>query len=122
VCLALALWIAGNPVSQRLIRLDSQRVANLRSLQVAVERFYQKEKRLPKDLDELKTFPDTYNCETTDAVTGAPYFYSNTTQTDYKLGAVFDRATPPRQPNSTRSRDGFYHHAAGSQKFDLSVK
>ena len=122
LCLALALWIAGNPVSQRLLRLDSQRVANLRSLQNAVERFYQKEKRLPEDLDELKTFPDTYNYETTDAVTAAPYFYSSTSKTDYKLGAVFDLATPPRQPNSTRSRDGFYHHAAGSQKFDLSVK
>ncbi len=122
VCLALALWIAGNPISQRLIRLDSQRVANLRSLQIAVERFYDKEKRLPKDLDELKTFPDTYNYETTDAVTGAQYFYSSTSETGYKLGAVFDLATPPRQPNSTRSRDGFYHHGAGSQKFDLSVK
>ncbi|MBT3211252.1 MAG: hypothetical protein HOD99_11080 [Planctomycetaceae bacterium] len=122
VCLVFSLWIAGNPVNQRLIRLDSQRVANLRSLQSAIERFYKKETRLPKNLEELKTFPDTYDYEITDAVTGAPYFFSSTTKTDYKLGAVFDLATPPRQPNSTRSRDGFYHHKAGSQRFDLTVK
>jgi len=53
VSLGLALWIAGNPVDQRLVRLDKQRVSDLRSLQGAISRFHKKEKRLPKSLSEL---------------------------------------------------------------------
>jgi hypothetical protein len=122
--LALALWIAGNPFNQRLIRLDKQRISDLRSLQGAISRFHKKEKRLPKDLSELKDSPDTYVNQTCDSITKIPYVYEPIDKTSYRLGAVFDLPTPKSNDNGVlgRSRDGFYEHDSGLQTFDLTVK
>ena len=120
--LVLALWISGNPFNQRLVRLDRQRVSDLRSLQGAISRFHKKEKRLPKSLSELKGSPDTYVDRTSDSITGIPYVYKPINKSSYRLGAVFDLPTPSYDNNSTRSKDGFYEHDAGLQNFDLTVK
>ena len=120
--LMLVLWIAGNPFNQRLVRLDRQRVSDLRSLQGAISRFHKKEKRLPDSLSELKNSPDSYIERTADAITKKPYLYKQIDQTSYRLGAVFDLATPAADDSNARSRDGFYQHDAGLQTFDLNVK
>jgi len=122
--LVLALWIAGNPFNQRLIRLDKQRISDLRSLQGAISRFHNKEKRLPKNLSELKDSPDTYVDRTCDSITKIPYVYKPIDKTSYRLGAVFDLPTPKSENNVVlgRSRDGFYEHGSGLQTFDLTVK
>ena len=120
--LVLALWIAGNPFKQRLVRLDKQRISDLRSLQGTITRFHTKEKRLPKSLSELKGSPDTYTERTSDSITGIPYVYKPIDKSSYRLGAVFDLPTPNYDDNSTRSKDGFYEHDAGLQTFDLTVK
>ena len=120
--LVLALWIAGNPFKQRLVRLDKQRISDLRSLQGTITRFHTKEKRLPKSLSELKGSPDTYVDRTSDSITGIPYVYKPIDKSSYRLGAVFDLPTPNYDDNSTRSKDGFYEHDAGLQTFDLTVK
>ena len=123
VSLGLALWIAGNPVDQRLVRLDKQRVSDLRSLQGAISRFHKKEKRLPKSLSELKSSPDSYIERTTDAITKTPYIYKQIDKTSYRLGAVFDLPTPGDDESGVRgNKDGFYQHDAGLQTFDLNVK
>ena len=118
----LVLWIAGNPFNQRLLRLDRQRVSDLRSLQGAISRFHKKEKRLPDSLSELKNSPDSYIERTADAITKKPYLYKQIDKTSYRLGAVFDLATPAADDSNARSRDGFYQHDAGLQTFDLNVK
>ncbi len=120
--LMLALWIAGNPFNQRLVRLDRQRVSDLRSLQLAISRFHKKEKRLPDSLSELRSSPDSYIERTADAITKKPYLYKQINKTSYRLGAVFDLATPAANDSNTRSRDGFYQHDAGLQTFELNVK
>ena len=120
--LVLALWIAGNPFNQRLVRLDRQRISDLRSLQGAISRFHKKEKRLPKSLSELKNSPDTYVDRTSDSITKIPYVYKPINKSSYRLGAVFDLPTPSYDDNSARSKDGFYEHDAGLQNFDLTVK
>ena len=120
--LVLALWIAGNPFNQRLVRLDRQRVYDLRSLQGAISRFHKKEKRLPDSLSELKNSPDSYIERTADAITKKTYLYKQIDKTTYRLGAVFDLATPAADDSNARSRDGFYQHDAGLQTFDLNVK
>ena len=122
VSLVLALWIAGNPLDQRLVRLDKQRVSDLRSLQGAISRFHKKEKRLPKSLSELKSSPDSYIERTTDAITKTPYIYKQIDKTSYRLGAVFDLPTPGDDESGVRGKDGFYQHDAGLQTFDLNVK
>ena len=120
--LMLALWIAGNPFNQRLVRLDRQRVSDLRSLQGAISRFHKKEKRLPDNLSELRSSPDSYIERTADAITKKPYLYKRIDKTSYRLGAVFDLATPAADDSNARSRDGFYQHDAGLQTFELNVK
>ena len=120
--LMLALWFAGNPFNQRLVRLDRQRVSDLRSLQLAISRFHKKEKRLPDSLSELRSSPDSYIERTADAITKKPYLYKQINKTSYRLGAVFDLATPAANDSNTRSRDGFYQHDAGLQTFELNVK
>jgi hypothetical protein len=120
--LMLVLWIAGNPFNQRLVRLDRQRVSDLRSLQGAISRFHKKEKRLPDSLSELKNSPDSYIERTADAITKKPYLYKQIDKTSYRLGAVFDLASPVADDSNARSRDGFYQHDAGLQTFDLNIK
>ena len=111
-------------MNQRLIRLDRQRISDLRSLQGAISRFHNKEKRLPKNLSELKDSPDTYVDRTSDSITKTPYVYKPIDKTSYRLGAVFDLPTPKSNNNVVlgRSRDGFYEHGSGLQTFDLTVK
>jgi hypothetical protein len=120
--LMLVLWIAGNPFNQRLVRLDRQRVSDLRSLQGAISRFHKKEKRLPDSLSELKNSPDSYIERPADAITKKPYLYKQIDKTSYRLGAVFDLASPVADDSNARSRDGFYQHDAGLQTFDLNIK
>lgn len=122
VSLVLALWIAGNPFKQRLVRLDKQRVSDLRSLHEAINRFHKKEKRLPDTLSELKTCPDSYVEQTTDVVTKTPYVYKQLGNVSYRLGAVFDLPTPNDHDKGIRGKDGFYRHKAGLQTFDFNVK
>ena len=120
--LVLALSIAGNPFNQRLVRLDKQRVSDLRSLQGAISRFHKKEKRLPETLNELKTYPDSYVERISDAVTKRPYVYKQLGNTSYRLGAVFDLPTPKDADRGIRGKDGFYQHEAGLQTFEFNVK
>jgi len=93
-------------------------------LQGAISRFHKKEKRLPKNLNELKGSPDTYVDRTSDSITKIPYVYEQIDKTSYRLGAVFDLPTRKYDDNVAlgRSRDGFYEHDSGLQTFDLTVK
>jgi hypothetical protein len=108
------LYVAGAPSEARLMRLDEQRVLDLRSLAGAIELYRNAEGELPRSLaDTVK--PQRVWRLPVDPETGDPYEYEVIDTRSYRLCAQFAR----------RSRDSpgmsFWKHDAGMQCFDVPV-
>lgn len=116
-----ALYAAGSPFRQRLLRLDARRIDAIKTIQRNVETHYERERALPASLDALAAAPETFPADAVDPVTQAPYRYERIDDTTYTLTATFDLASPPDQDRPAWDRDGFFTHGAGEQTFRLSV-
>lgn len=86
-------FIMGSPYTQRLLRYDHQRIADLQTLQSHVTNYYQTTKRLPDNLDEL-TDPLVGTYIPTDPSTGKDYEYRPTGELSFELCATFDLPLP----------------------------
>ncbi|MFM8804860.1 MAG: DUF5671 domain-containing protein [Planctomycetia bacterium] len=121
VSMLAALFVAGSPFRQRLLRLDTRRVDDLRSIQQNIETYFEREAALPDSIESLAKNPATFLHDTADPVTGRPYRYERIDADTYTLTAAFDLPSPPEQDQPTWNRDGFFRHAAGEQTFRLSA-
>lgn len=119
VSMVAALWAAGSPFHQRLLRLDARRVDDLRAIQRNVETYFEREGVLPVTLESLADTPATFVRNTADPVTGKPYRYDRVDDDRYTLTATFDLPSDQDQP--AWNRDGFFHHGSGEQSFRLSA-
>lgn len=119
--LVAALVLVGSPVRARLLRLDADRVDDLREIRVAVENYHQRHGRLPETLTELQGDPGTYVGDLEDPVTGEPYGYRPLEGRSYELAASFDAATPPRGDRVDFEGDTFFSHEPGRQTFTITV-
>lgn len=119
--MAAALWAAGSPFRQRLLRLDAQRVAALQTIQRNVATYHDREHSLPASLAALAAAPETFVADGDDPVTKTPYRYERIDDTSYTLTATFDLASPPDHDRPPWQRDGFFTHGAGERTFRLSV-
>lgn len=121
-CLITGLVLSGSPLERRLVRLDQQRIADLRQIEAAIERFHDREKKLPESLAELEQSPQTSVGKTADPVSGGAYRYRVVDEQTYLLGATFDLATPDTEPDNWQNSQGFFRHPAGEHEFRITVK
>jgi len=113
-----SLFLVGNPKTERLYRLDEQRVSNLETLRYSIiEQYYMSHKALPATLQEAGAVGQYAGDVFNDPATHAPYEYHPVVGTQqYSLCAVFDLPTDPK-------RQGYptMNHAAGRTCFDFTV-
>jgi hypothetical protein len=116
-----ALVLLGNPLEARRLRLDEQRVDDLRSIQRAIENYHARHSELPETLGELQSDPGTFVGNLVDPVTGIPYAYRVTAERTYELTAAFDRSSPPEKEQAPWNQDGFFSHGPGEKTFTITV-
>ena len=119
--LVAALGLIGSPVRARLLRLDGQRVGDLRSLQSSIEQFHTRRGSLPATLDDLAKDPDTFVVDAADPVTKQPYGYTRLDDRTYELRATFDLPSPTESEQPQWNRDEFFKHSDGEQRFTITV-
>lgn len=131
-----ALYVSGSPWKARMQKLDDRRASDLQHISYAIDSFWQTNKRLPQDLNELamqtsQPYSSYYLPTVKDPDTGKTYEYkisaeaSSSTVATYELCAIFsqgsghlpDTRIKPAAPFETR----FSYHGAGQTCFPLQV-
>ena len=119
--LLAALGLLGSPVRARMLRIDGQRVSDLRTIQANIEEYHSRRGELPAAIDDLAKDPDTYVRQLADPASKQPYGYTRIDGNTYSLRATFDLPTPDEDEQQPWSRDDFFKHAAGEQTFTLTA-
>lgn len=111
--ITLGLIQLGGRGRQRDISVDQRRSQDLGNIANAIDSWYATERKLPPDLGALRRYNSGLSLQ--DPITGAPYEYRSTGDTQYELCASFalDSTAEPAQPQFMR----FYSHSAGKQCF-----
>lgn len=84
----LGFYTAGSPRTQRLMRLDDQRIDDLTTIQYTLSNHYRNKQALPETLIELND-PLVSISIPTDPGTGAAYEYERTDEATFRLCATF---------------------------------
>ena len=112
--IAVGLFISGSPAEQRLLRLDEQRVNDLKQLSSAVNYRWEQQRRLPATAADLidgrflSSLP-------IDPASGQAYEYRATALQRYEVCGVFDRPARPALA------DDFWFHESGRKCFAFDV-
>lgn len=126
----VAAWFfVESPKMARERRIDEALVQNMYNLENTVNSFYDKNKRLPNDLEELKNFRRTYPVSGSllDPETKQPIMYQKVGDRDFKMCATFRTSTINEEdnPQSTTyvgiDANGSKDHLAGYQCLDGSL-
>lgn len=112
------LILLGSPTQERMRRLDSQRVADLRAVASAVDLYWTRHQTLPFSLEELSREPGGF-VRLMDPDTKRPYEYRVLNGHTYELCAEFVRDWTDQ--HDVLYKD-FWAHGAGRQCFKLEVK
>lgn len=120
-CLVTALVMLGNPLHARRLRLDADRVGDLRAIQRAVENYHERHGELPAALEDLRSDPGTFIGNLADPVTATPYGYRPTAERTYEMTATFDLPSPGDDDQPSWNRDGFFAHGQGTKTFTVTV-
>ena len=80
--------IVGSPQTERMRKIDDQRVADLQNIQWQIVNFWQSKKRFPKDLNELKDDISGWSAPV-DPETGKSYEYAINGELSFALCADF---------------------------------
>lgn len=93
--LVCAFTVVGTPATQRLVRIDNQKVSDLQSVQWQIINYWQQKERLPKSLDDL-TDPISGFMVPHDPESGLgkTYTYAATAKLTFEICADFNRPTP----------------------------
>jgi len=111
----VGLYLNGAPSELRLVRLDEQRVQDLRNLATAVDNYHERNALLPVELDQLDE-ADLWNMNrTSDPETREPYGYRVVDARSYDLCAVFHRASDEQEYDI--ALPDFWNHPAGRHCF-----
>lgn len=105
--IAAGFLIIGSPQSQRELRIDSQRVSDLQSLQSQIVYLYQQKERLPATLAELND-PLSYYTVPVDPETNQPYGYNVKGPLSFELCADFTTAGTVDQYGKTVAMPSAY--------------
>ncbi|MFA6520517.1 MAG: DUF5671 domain-containing protein [Candidatus Paceibacterota bacterium] len=115
--------VLGSPRTQQLLKYDEQKVADLSSINDAIQNFYSMKNTLPKDLAELTTI--NYYVNQNDIQTQKPYEYKKTGALTYDLCAEFnkDNKVEVTKPNTYARPMGYvsWVHGAGYYCFSQTI-
>lgn len=115
----LAIAIIGGPGDQRMARMDLRRTHDLQRIEDEVDRYWQRESRLPTDLTALAAQPGLM-LKVADPLTGAQYRYLPGEGGKYRLCARFD--TDSGERDAARRSDSAsgpeWRHPLGEFCFD----
>ena len=98
-----SIYVIGTPGQQRDLRLDQQRIDDLRNISNNINTYLELNEEMPPSLFEMMG-PRYYVRSIEDPETGAPYAYRIIDGTDYELCAVFATASPNARPTAAPSR------------------
>lgn len=107
----------GTPSSQRMLRLDTQRIRNLKNIRSAIDTYWTRHQSLPINLDSLSQEPDIF-IEILDPETKITYEYRIIKAYEYELCASF---SIPYNPIQKKTIELFWAHEVGEKCYLISV-
>jgi hypothetical protein len=108
VAVVLGFTGVGTPAYERSVKLDDQRVSDLRAIENGIADTYRVSRKLPKA-------PPASGGETVDPATHKPYEYVPISASKYKLCAVFDTSgSEPMDPT-------FWKHSTGKTCYTIDA-
>ena len=116
-----SIYVIGTPVQQRQIRLDEQRIEDLRSISRNVDRYYEFNGAMPANLFDLQG-PQYSVQSIADPDTGRPYGYHLVGGVDYELCAVFNAESPERRDERRPFSESIWDHGPGLTCFALTAE
>jgi len=90
------IFVAGSPFTQRLVRFDEQRVADLQTIQSQIINYWQRKSALPKTLADLNDSISGFSAPK-DPQTNADYEYRTTGKLAFELCGNFDLSSSNTQ-------------------------
>lgn len=116
-----AIILMDKPAKVRDQRHDQTVLSDFSMIDSAVNQYYMINKKLPANLDELKSTSGVYLRDENlmDAISKAPYQYQVLSAEKYQLCGDFKLATD--QANKSNYHEPRWDHEAGRQCFDLLV-
>ena len=123
--IAAGFVIIGSPRTQRLYRLDENRIQDLQQIQSQIVYYWQQKGSLPAQLTDLNDSLSYFSMPT-DPETGAMYEYKRNSPLDFSLCATFSApnhlASDMMQPvYSDLPAPEKWQHSAGHVCFDRSI-
>ena len=116
-----SIYAIGTPGQQRDIRLDQQRIDDLRSISHNVDRYLELNEEMPASLTDLLG-PQYFVQSIEDPESGAPYEYRILDGTDYELCAIFDAESPEREADHRLFSETIWDHGPGRVCFALTAE
>ena len=116
-----SIYVIGTPGQQRDLRLDQQRIDDLRNISNNINTYLELNEEMPTSLFEMMG-PKYYVRSIEDPETGAPYAYRIIDGTDYELCAVFATASPERQAERRPFSESIWDHGPGRTCFALTIE
>ena len=116
-----SIYVVGTPGQQRDVRLDQERIEDLRSISLNIDTYLELNEEMPASLFDLLG-PQYYVRSIEDPDTGAPYEYRIIDETDYELCAVFNAASPERQADRRPFSETIWDHGPGRTCFALTAE
>jgi hypothetical protein len=113
------LMLTGSPGALRLLRLDEQKVQDLRNLATAIDNYEDRHKTLPETLEALTAEEQWNVLRLADPETDAAYEYRVLEGATYELCAVFHTATDEAMQQSFLPP--LWNHEAGRHCFTLDA-
>ena len=116
-----SIYVVGTPGQQRNVRLDEQRVDDLRSISRNIDRYYEFNGEMPANLFELQG-PQYSVQSIEDPDTGRPYGYYLVGGVEYELCAVFNSESPERRDERRPFSETIWDHGPGLTCFALTAE
>lgn len=123
--LALGFYVMGSPLTQRLKKMDAERVNSLTQIQWQIINFWQKKGELPKDINELND-PISGFIVPVDLETGIPYQYESISDKVFKLCGDFSLESDsltvaPSKPRYVSPENENWFHKQGQNCFERKI-
>ncbi|MBA2239256.1 MAG: hypothetical protein H0W24_11235 [Lysobacter sp.] len=115
-----AIATMGPPSTQREIRFDERRIADLARIADAIENYAGRHARLPPDLATLASEPG-HDLPISDPEGGAPYGYEVTGDRRYRLCAQFTTDTGQSPHGAPPMHGDDWLHGRGRQCFERKL-
>ena len=116
-----SIYVIGTPGQQRDLRLDQQRIGDLRNISNNIDTYLELNEEMPTSLFEMMG-PKYHIRSIEDPETGAPYAYRIIDGTDYELCAVFATDSPERQAERRPFSESIWDHGPGRTCFALTIE